>query len=109
MIVGLRRKDCYCGLQDFYTNVAKRMGVTVTGNTCFNCRKICVNKNVKDVIWSYLYNEQKYSNMEIAAMWLAFGPKANLEGKITTSRHEIWFCDVEDMYVAKVEDDFVIG
>ncbi|MCD8119712.1 MAG: hypothetical protein LUE29_09605 [Lachnospiraceae bacterium] len=94
MSVTLSQEDCYCDLQTFYKNVATKMGVTVTGSTLFDCRKISVTKQVQDELWAYYYQEEGYSNMQISALFLAMGPKANID-------------QCKEEYLAKTEDGFV--
>ncbi len=85
--------DCYCGIPQFYKNVAKKMGVAVTDSTYFNCTKICVTKSVQDELWAYYYDEEGYTDFQIIALFLSVGPKANLECR--------------ELYSAEVEDGFV--
>lgn len=75
----LSKEDCECGLEDFYENAAKLMGVEVTDKTNYDCRKICVTEPVQNYIWKH-YAEQGHSGLEIAAFMLQYGPKANLDG-----------------------------
>lgn len=93
MKIELTREDCYCGLPKFYETVAKKMGVVITDSTSFDCRKICVTKNVQDELWAYYYEEEGYANLQISALFLNVGPKANLEDP--------------DLYLAETEDGFV--
>ena len=75
--------------------VAEKMGVVVTDDVIFDCRKICVTNNVQDEIWSY-YKEVKFAkNEEIAMLLACSGPKANLEAANP------------DQYWAEVEDGFL--
>lgn len=93
MRVELMKEDCYCGLGEFYKAVAKKVGVVVTGSTLFNCTKICVTKGVQDELWAYYYQKEGYANLQISALFLNMGPKANL--------------GESDLYFAEVEDGFV--
>ncbi len=91
----LRAEDCYCDLDAFYGNVAKVLGISVTGKTRFDCRKICVTKSVQDVLWLYYREKRHRTDEQIEAILLAFGPKA---------------CINEDMiqsYRAEIRDGFV--
>lgn len=93
--VQLSKEDCYCDLTDFYENVARKIPVGITDRTLFDCRKICVTKLVQDTLWSYYREEQHISNMDITAIFLIYGPKANLK-------------KAKDMpYRAEVEDGFI--
>lgn len=75
----LSQSDCECGLGDFYENAARKLGIRITEMTQFDCRKICVTKPVQDYIWKHYYDEGR-SNVEISALFLQYGPKANLDG-----------------------------
>lgn len=90
----LTKEDCYCGLVSFYENVARKMGVKVTEETRYDCRKICVTKPVQEALWVFYRNKMDQSDDWIAAIMLQFGPKANLE---ETGMSE---------YRAEVKEDF---
>lgn len=91
----LRKHESYCELEKFYEMIAKKMGVVVTDDALFDCRKICVTKNVQDEIWSY-YKEVKFAkDEEIAMLLVCSGPKANLEAMNS------------EQYRAEVEDGFL--
>ena len=94
--VQLRKEDCYCDLTEFYENVARKILVGITDKTCFDCRKICVTKSVQEVLWSYYRDEKGKTDEQIAAMWLGYGPKANLGERGIPE------------YRAKIEDGFII-
>lgn len=79
----------------FYENVARKIPVGITKKTCFDCRKICVTKSVQEVLWSYYRDEKGKTDEQIAAMWLGYRLKANLE------EHGIL------EYRAEIEDDFI--
>ncbi len=72
----------------------KKMGVTVTGSTQFDCRRICVTKSVQDELWAFYYEEECLSNFQISALFLNAGPKANISGG--------------GEYIVEVEDGFVV-
>lgn len=76
----LSKGDCGCGLEVFYENAAKIIGVDITNDTRYDCRKICVTKPVQNYIWEH-YSEEGYSDEKIAALLLQYGPKANLSGE----------------------------
>jgi len=91
----LKKHESYCELEKFYEMVAEKIGVVVTDDVIFDCRKICVTKNVQDEIWSY-YREVKFAkDEEIAMLLVCSGPKANLEAMNS------------DQYRAEVEDGFL--
>lgn len=80
MRIILKQEECFCSLCDFYEHVAKKLGIVVTDNAQFDCRKICVSKAVQDELWVFYYQEAGLSNIEIAALFLNAGPKANIAG-----------------------------
>lgn len=63
----------------FLANVAKIIGITVTDNTVYDCRKIRVTVPVQNCIFAY-YKENGFSNAAISCNWLMRGPKADLTG-----------------------------
>lgn len=75
----LSQSDCQCRLGDFYENAAKKLGKVVTEKTLYDCRRICITKPVQACLWAYL-SEQGYTDGQIAALMLQYGPKANLDG-----------------------------
>lgn len=95
-IVSLRKEDCYCDLMGFYENIARKILVEITDETCFDCRKICVTKSVQETLWCYYRDEKGKNDEQIAAMLLGYEPKANLE------EHGI------PEYRAEIEDGFII-
>lgn len=50
-----------------------------TDKSKFDCRKICVTKDVQEVLWSYYREEKNQTDEQIASILLIGGPKANLE------------------------------
>lgn len=91
----LEKEDCYCDLDKFYSNVAEKMRADISSETMFDCRKICVTKQVQDELWKYQREEKDLENQSIAALFLCMGPKANLD--------EQRDCP----YVAEVQDGFL--
>lgn len=74
-------EQCNCKLAEFFDNVAKLSGETGDiSKLTYDCRKICVTKPVQDCIWK-CYLDAGNSGEQIAAFWVLFGPKANLEGE----------------------------
>ena len=70
---------CCQPIENFYENAAKIIGITVTENTVYDCRKIRVTVPVQNCIFAY-YKENGFPNAAISCNWLMQGPKANLEG-----------------------------
>lgn len=77
--VSLKKEDCYCDLATFYENVARKISARITDKTKFDCQKICVTKDVQDVLWSYYREEKNQTDEQIASILLIGGPKANLD------------------------------
>ena len=77
----LSKEDCYCGLVDFYKNVAIKDGASrlFCLTACFDCRKICVTPSVQHEICAFYKDVLKASDTEIAMLFACVGPKANLE------------------------------
>lgn len=71
--------QCCQSIENFYANVAKIIGITVTDNTVYDCRKIRVTVPVQNCIFAY-YKENGFSNAAISCNWLMRGPKADLTG-----------------------------
>lgn len=86
--------ECKCGLDDFYENAARIIGLPVTDKTVFDCRKICVTKAVQEIIWKH-YLENGFSNGSITSLLLMAGPKANLEGNSLEFEVEDGFVGIE--------------
>lgn len=93
MKVPLMKEDCYCSLLRFYETVAAATGVTDIGNAWYDCRKICVTKDVQDMLWDYYRTEESMSDMEITTLFLHMGPKAVI--------------DQPGLYLAEANKDFV--
>ena len=77
--VSLKKEDCYCDLATFYENVARKISARITDKSKFDCRKICITKDVQEVLWSYYREEKNQTDEQIASILLIGGPKANLE------------------------------
>jgi hypothetical protein len=76
----ISESKCEQRLIEFYNSVAEICGISVTANTVFDCRKICVTKAVQDSIIRHYSKYQNLSSEEISARLLLYGPKANLNG-----------------------------
>lgn len=73
----LKKKECHCGLPEFYKLIAANIGYDVTENTRYDCRKIQCTEEVEKEIRAYYY-ENGYTPEQFGCLWLSFGPKANL-------------------------------
>lgn len=73
----LTKKECHCGLPEFYKLVAANIGYAVTENTRYDCRKIQCTGEVEKEICAYYY-ENGYTPEQFGCLWLSFGPKASL-------------------------------
>lgn len=76
----IRRCECICDLQKFYENAARAAGLEVSDKIQFDCRKICVTKAIQNALWTY-YTAHNCTDEEISMLFLALGPKANLDGE----------------------------
>lgn len=70
--------DCKVEIRKFYENAARISGYSVTDKTTFDCRKICVSKPVEKLIHDE-YRKANLTDEQIGAIWVMFGPKANLD------------------------------
>lgn len=91
----LEKEDCYCDLDTFYSNVAEKMSADISPETMFDCRKICVTKQVQDELWKYQKEEKGLKDQAVASFFLCLGPKANLTDQ------------KECPYIAEVQDGFL--
>lgn len=77
----LTKKECHCGLPEFYKLIAANIGYDVTENTRYDCRKIQCTEEVEKEIRAYYY-ENGYTPEQFGCLWLSFGPKASLSDSI---------------------------
>lgn len=89
----IEKEDCSVTLQDFFCNVATIAGCSVSLKTKFDCRKINVSESVKNVIYDE-YIQLGLSSEQIDAIWVMFGPKANIDSK---------------KLVVEIEDGFILS
>jgi len=73
----LSEEDCYQSLINFYDYIAGLEGKP-SKDVQYDVRKICCTKKVADSIFQF-YEDHGYSREQIGALWLCFGPKANLK------------------------------
>ena len=76
----LTEEECYTEIINLYDTVAKKLGFKNVESLEYDCRKICVSKNVYEKINAY-YKDQGMDAQSFAMRWVSFGPKANLEDK----------------------------
>lgn len=74
----LAKEDCYQSISDFYDYIAKLEG-KYSEELQYDVRKICCTKSAADEMLRF-YKDQGQNREQIGALWLCFGPKANLEG-----------------------------
>ena len=77
-MISLTKEECYKPLRAFYEMVAQKMGIALSEESKFDCRKICVTASVQNEIWEYYKAEKEMTDVQIGTLLLAFGPKANL-------------------------------
>ena len=93
LLLKLEEDDCRHDIYSFYANVARKAGIPISYEPCFDCSKIRVTSNVKDAIFNFYQEKGVESTNELIVMWLSSGPKTDLE---------------EDGYFAEIEDGFVM-
>lgn len=76
----ITEEDCKTEIEKFFENAARIAGYGVTPKTQFDCRKICVSKPVEKIIHD-VYRDLGLQDEQIGAIWVLFGPKANLDGE----------------------------
>lgn len=76
----ITEEECQNEIEKFFENAAKIAGYQIKPKTQFDCRKICVSKPVEKIIHD-VYRDLGLSDEQIGAIWIMFGPKANLEGE----------------------------
>jgi hypothetical protein len=93
----LAKEDCYCGITQFYENVAIKSGVDASymDDTTFNCTKICVTKPVMEEIFRYYREEHGAAAFTVGADWFQYGPKASLPGEDYAAEIEEGFAAVD--------------
>lgn len=79
IMIELTFDDCYQSLVDFYEKAAELGGIKYTKDSCFDCRKICVTKEVQDILFLYYKEQLNLDAREIGSHFLQFGPKASLK------------------------------
>lgn len=89
--VFLNQEDCHCNILEFYKRAALASDYNLTENTRFNCEKIHCSEEVWLEISEY-YKEIGYNNVQLTAMWLMYGPKADIISK----KHSPWVVSLEN-------------
>lgn len=87
----ITEEECNAEIEKFFENAAKIAGYHIAPKTQFDCRKICVSKPVEKIIHN-MYRTLGLPDEQIGAIWIMFGPKANLDGE------ELIF-EIEDGFV----------
>lgn len=95
--VVLRKDECYCCLYDFYKTVAKKLDISVTDDTFFDCQRVNVTPEVQNELWSYYEKEEGMEAGNISMLFLFCGPKANINNS------------GKNLYLARVFEKFVTG
>ena len=79
-----------CGLDMFYDNVAKEMGIEPTIKTQYDCTKINVADNIQDGFYEYylalikandIYANENDARVGITLLLAMSGPKVNVDLK----------------------------
>lgn len=91
-VIELKQEDCQHGIVTLYDRIAQKLGFDIDNKRIeFNCRKICVSIDIQTELFKY-YRFLDFSDFEIGAIWLNYGPKANIH---------------EDGYIAHVFPGFI--
>ncbi|MCC8151370.1 MAG: hypothetical protein LIO96_07945 [Lachnospiraceae bacterium] len=94
--IELTWESCYCSIPDFYEKVAKEAGYTVQPSTKYDCRKIRVTTEVICRLFDYADEVCHWSVDEIGAVFVNYGPKADLKAK---ADGPLYFAVIEDGFV----------
>lgn len=95
----LTEEECYCPLDQFYTNVAKHLGYDIPYDDKkhkFDCRKICITPSVFSKIKEWHIREEGFLASTFVMMFAMIGPKMTVNE----------FPDKK--YIAEVEDGFIV-
>ena len=95
MKIKVTEKDCTCGIQGFYDNVAIALGKD-SSNLVYECTKINVSTRVQELIFAF-YESAWAQNFEMGMWWCCFGPK--VDENLEAFEVEIFdgFCAEEEM------------
>lgn len=92
----LTETECYCGLLDFYTKIAEKIGFKESDISKFAIRKIHISKSCYSKICSYYMHEREASGGVILTLFVLYGPKIDVPG------------DKNNEYIVVVEDGFIV-
>ena len=59
MKIRLNESDYRCGLTECYEHIAVKAGYKPTQHTSYDCRRVCVSKNIQDAWYSYYHERAK--------------------------------------------------
>lgn len=89
--VFLNQEDCHCDILELYKRAALASDYDLTESTRFNCRKIHCSEEVLKEVQKY-YQEKGLTDLQFAAMWAGYGPKADIIDK----KHSPWVVSLEE-------------
>ena len=95
----LSEQECYCEIDQFYTNVAKHLGYDIPYDDDihkFNCTKICITPSIFSKIKEYYMREHNDNECFVTLLFAAAGPKMTVNE--FPNNH----------YIAEVENGFVV-
>ena len=91
MKVIMNKTECSCGIQQFYDNVAMKLGYNVD-KVNYDCTKLKVSNKIFDEIYEFYKVTQAIGMDSMGMMWVCYGPKCDDELK----EYEI---DIEDGFI----------
>lgn len=94
-VVFLTKEECYGSLIKLYDTVAKKLGYKPGRDIDYDCKNINVTENVLKMVTEYYRKEIGVDDVQLAALYLCFGPKACVDSDYGE-------------YVAIVHDGFIV-
>lgn len=89
--VVLSKEDCYLSLPDFYEMFADKVSKCTGGSRpTIDCTKIRITQSVYDEIKRCLKETYEMTPLEIASLFLIYGPKPNLSARENTPYMATW-------------------
>ena len=71
-------EDCYCGIPEFYDCIAEKLGYISQTVRRYDCTKVSVSKPIQDRIYTFYKDNEGWSEEQISAAWLIYGPKTDI-------------------------------
>ncbi len=94
----LKENQCYCGLVDFYNNICIAAGQDSSNiDLRFDCTKIHVTSSIQEQIFKYYKTTCHSTDEGFAALWVLYGPKADLE-------EDGYFVQIDEGFFTEVQE-----